>query len=60
MTNEELLQKLEEEILLRGFSPHTQEEYVIRTKLLMRYANRPLEELTEQDLRAYLLYLFRS
>jgi len=57
MTNEEILQKLEEEILLRGFSPHTQEEYVIRTKLLMRYANRPLEELTEQDLRAYLLYL---
>ena len=57
MTNEEILQKLEEEIHLRGFSPHTLEEYVTRAKLLMRYADRPLEEFTELDLRAYLLYL---
>lgn len=35
MTNEKILQKLEEEILLRGFSPHTREEYVIRAKLFM-------------------------
>lgn len=32
MTNEEILQKLEEEIHLRGFIPHTQEEYMIRSK----------------------------
>jgi len=57
MTNEEILQKLEEEIHLRGFSPHTLEEYVTRAKLLMLYADRPLEELMELDLRAYLLYL---
>jgi len=57
MTNEEILQKLEEEILLRGFSPHTLEEYMIRAKSFMLYANRPLEELTEQDIRVYLLYL---
>jgi site-specific recombinase XerD len=57
MTNEEILQKLEEEIHLRGYSPHTHEEYMLRAKSLMLYTNRPLEELTEQDLRAYLLYL---
>jgi len=57
MTNEEILQKLEEEILLRGFSPHTLEEYMIRSKSFMLYVNRPLEELTEQDIRSYLLYL---
>jgi len=57
MTNEEILQKLEEEIHLRGFSPHTHEEYMLRAKSLMLYTNRPLEELAEQDLRAYLLYL---
>ena len=57
MTNEEILQKLEEEIHLRGFSNHAREEYMIRAKLLMHYADRPLEELSEQDLRAYLLYL---
>lgn len=32
MTNEEILQKLEEEIHLRGFSPHTHEEYMLRVK----------------------------
>ncbi len=57
MTNEEILQNLEEEIHLRGFSHHTREEYMIRAKLLMLYADRPLEDLTELDLRAYLLYL---
>ena len=57
MTNEEILQKLEEEIHLRGFSHHTREEYMIRARLLMHYADCPLEELSEQDLRAYLLYL---
>lgn len=57
MTNEEILQQLEEEIHLRGFSPHTQEEYMIRAKSFMFYENRPLEELTEQDIRAFLLYL---
>jgi len=57
MTNEEILQQLEEEILLRGFSPHTLEEYMIRAKSFMLYTNRPLEELTEQDIREYLLYL---
>lgn len=43
MTNEEILQKLEEEILLRGFSPHTLEEYMLRAKSFMLYANSPLE-----------------
>jgi site-specific recombinase XerD len=57
MTNEEILQKLEEEILLRGLSPHTLEEYMIRAKSFILYVNRPLEELTEQDIRVYLLYL---
>ena len=47
MTNEEILQKLEDEIPLRGFSPHTLEEYMIRSKSFMLYANRPLEGLTE-------------
>ena len=57
MTNEDILQKLEEEVHLRGFSPHTHEEYMFRAKSFMLYANRPLEELTEQDIRAYLIYL---
>jgi hypothetical protein len=30
---------------------------MIRAKSFMLYANRPLEELTEQAIRAYLLYL---
>lgn len=57
MTNEEILQKLEEEIRLRGFSPHTLEEYMIRAKSFMLYTTRPLEELTEQNIREFLIYL---
>ena len=55
MTNEEILQKLGEEIHLRGFSPHTHEEYMLRAKSLMLYTNRPLEELTERYSSAYRL-----
>ena len=32
MTNEEILQKLEEEVHLRGFSNHTYEEYMCHAK----------------------------
>jgi len=48
---------MEEKIHLRGLSHHTRDEYITRAKILMQYFNRPLEELTEQELRKILLYL---
>jgi len=57
MTNEDILTKMEEEIHLRGLSRHTREEYITRTRIAMQYFNCPLEDLNEQDLRQFLLYL---
>ncbi len=37
MTNEELLNKMEEEISLRGLSPWTRQEYVCRAKVFLRH-----------------------
>lgn len=57
MTNEEILAKMEEEIHLRGLSHHTRDEYITRAKITMQYFKRPLDELTERDLREFLLHL---
>lgn len=58
MTNEEIIQKAREEITLRGLSPWTEKEYMDKLRVLLLYfENRPLEEMTETDLRNFLLYL---
>lgn len=58
MTNEEIIQKTKEEIRLRGLSPDTEIEYLTGIRVLARYYDdRPLEELYEPELRAFLLHL---
>ncbi len=58
MTNEELLNKMEEEISLRGLSPWTRQEYLCRAKTLMRhFAPKLLADVTDLELRDYLLFL---
>lgn len=61
MTNEEIIEKAKEEIRLRGLSPDTEIEYLTGIRVLARYyENRPLEELYEPELRAFLLHLIES
>lgn len=61
MTNEEIIEKTKEEIRLRGLSPDTEIEYLTGIRVLARYyGDRPLEELHEPELRAFLLYLIES
>ena len=61
MTNEEIIQKTKEEIRLRGLSPDTEIEYLTGIRVLARYYNdRPLEELHEPELRAFLLHLIET
>lgn len=61
MTNEEIIEKAREEIHLRGLSTDTEKEYINDTKTLARYyQGRPLEELTETNLRAFLLHLLET
>lgn len=61
MTNEEIIEKAREEIRLRGLSPDTEKEYLNDTRTLARYYNdRPLEDLREPELRAFLLHLIEK
>jgi site-specific recombinase XerD len=52
-----LRQKLIQEMVLRGFSPRTQEAYVAAVYQLAKYFHRAPEELSDEQIREYLLYL---
>jgi site-specific recombinase XerD len=57
MTNEEVYQRAYDEVKLRGFSPHTVEEYLGKLTVFLRYFdNRPLETMGEAEIREFLLY----
>jgi len=58
MTNEEIIAKTKDEIKLRGLSKATEDLYLNKLKVFIKHHNNhPLEEMTETDIRAYLLYL---
>jgi integrase/recombinase XerD len=52
-----LRQKMLEDMQLRGMSAETQRAYVLAVKLLAKHYNRSPDQITEAELRAYLLYL---
>jgi integrase/recombinase XerD len=52
-----LRQKLIDEIQLRGFSPRTQETYVSSVTGLARFYRRAPDQINDDELKAYLLYL---
>ena len=55
MTNQELLQKMKEDMEMRGFSHWTKESYELKAKDVMRYFKKPMEEVTTEELRNFLL-----
>lgn len=57
MTNEELLQRMEDEIALRGLSPWTRREYIQKAQVLIHYFSpKLLSEVSDSELRSFLLY----
>lgn len=60
MTNEQLLQKMKEDMELRGFSEYTKYAYLNNTKQMMKYFKKPLEEVEIEELRNYLLKYLRE
>jgi len=48
---------MEEDLQLYGFSDRTQETYLYRAKKIIEYFNKPPEEITDDELRGYFLYL---
>ena len=55
MNNQELLQKMKEDMEMRGFSHWTKESYELKAKDVIRYFNKPMEQVTTEELRNYLL-----
>lgn len=55
MTNNQLLKKLSEDMKMRNFSHYTYDSYMGKTREMMRYFNKPMEEVTMEELR-YFLY----
>ena len=53
-----LLRKAKEEFKLRGFSHHTQSEYLgVLQRFILYYENCPIDNMGEREIREYLLYL---
>ena len=55
MTNEQILKKMDEDMKMRGFSHWTEESYRNKAKHVMKYFKKPLEEVTIEELREFLL-----
>jgi integrase/recombinase XerD len=55
-----LRQQLIEELVLRGCSPRTQEAYVSAVYHLARYYRRSPDQISDPEVRAYLLYLAQT
>ena len=61
MTNDEVIAKTIEEIKLRGLSKATEDEYLGKLRVFIRhYQNRPLQEMSETEIREFLLYLIEE
>lgn len=54
-----LRKRMEEDLQLKGYSAQTQRQYVLAVKQLAQHCNKSPELISEEELRAYFLYLAR-
>ena len=54
MTNEQLIKKVKQDMKMRNFSKYTYDSYLGKEKEMIRYFNKPLEEVTIEELRDFL------
>ncbi|MEA1961184.1 MAG: phage integrase N-terminal SAM-like domain-containing protein [Bacillota bacterium] len=57
---EQILQRMKEDIQLRGLSKNTLESYTLNARIFLEYCNRPAEELDEHDIRNFLWHLINE
>lgn len=55
----QIVAKLQEDLLLRGLSPRTRQNYMRCAHTFLAYCNRPVEQLGGNDIRRFLLYLIQ-
>ena len=60
MTNEELLEKLQDDMEMRGFSHHTKYSYYHKAKEITEYFGKSMKQVTTKELRYFLLKYLRE
>ena len=60
MTNKQLLEKLKEDMEMRGFSKHTKASYYRKAKEITEYFKKPMRQVKIEELRDYLLKYLRQ
>lgn len=55
-----LRQRMREDMQLRGFAPRTQAVYIHAVEQFARYYNKPPEQITEEEVRRYFVYLINE
>ena len=55
-----LKQRMRDDLELRGFSPHTQKEYLMRVPHFARYFGKLPDKLGEEEVKEYFLHLTRD
>lgn len=60
MTNQEIINKMKKDMKMRNFSHYTYDSYLGKVKDIMRYFNRPIESLTTEELRNFLLVYLKD
>ena len=60
MTNEQIISKMKDDMKMRGFSHWTEESYLGKTKDIMKYLKKPMEEVEIEELRNFLLKYLRE
>lgn len=56
----ELRRRMVQDMTIRGFTPGTQARYLEAIKALAQHYQRPPDQLTQEQIRAYLLYLIET
>lgn len=57
MQNEQILEKMLEDMSYRGYTKNTKDTYIGNVKVFMRYYQKPIDELTEKDIMKFMKYL---
>ena len=60
MTNEQLIIKLQEDMEMRGFSKYTKTNYYSKAKEIIKYFEKPIEEVNTKELREFLMNYLRK
>ena len=60
MNNEELIQKMKEDMKLRGFSKYSYSNYLNKVKQIIKYFKKPMEEVTTKEIREYLMICLKE